>query len=82
MTSYTTYALNTRDFYPALGEIRIVGPGKTREYPYQLCKKALFADKKPGVFIRAEAFIRINMVCKLFLFKSTIRWGVLFPNTF
>ena len=28
MTSYTTYALNTSDFYPVLGEIRIVGPGK------------------------------------------------------
>ena len=39
MTSYTTYALNTRDFYPALGEIRIVGPGKTRGYPYPGCKK-------------------------------------------
>ena len=43
---------------------------------------ALFADKKPGVLIRAGAFNRINMVCKLFLFKSTIRWGFLFPNTF
>ena len=37
----TTNALNTRDFYPVLREIRIVGPGKTRGYPYPVCKKNL-----------------------------------------
>ena len=41
MTSYTTYALNTHDFYLVMGEIRIVGPGKTRGYPYPVCKKEL-----------------------------------------
>ena len=26
-----------------MGEIRIVGPGKTRGYPYPVCKKSSFA---------------------------------------
>ena len=43
MTSNTTNALNTRDFYPALGEItceiRFVGTGETGRYPYPVCKK-------------------------------------------
>ena len=25
-----------------MGEIRIVGPGKTREYPYPVCKNVSF----------------------------------------
>ena len=29
-----------------MGEIRIVGPGKTREYPYPVCKKAFIADRR------------------------------------
>ena len=44
MTSYTTNALNTRDFLSSpgrdnMGEIRIVGPNKIRGYPYPVCKK-------------------------------------------
>ena len=27
-----------------MGEIRIVGPGKTRGYPYPVCKKTLFGQ--------------------------------------
>ena len=30
-----------------MGEIRIVGPGKTRGYPYQVCKKNRFCHRSP-----------------------------------
>ena len=30
-----------------MGEIRIVGPGKTRRYPYPVCKKFLFSPVMP-----------------------------------
>ena len=51
MTSYTTSALNTRDFYPVLGEInlgeiRFVGTGKTRGYRYLVCKKEVSSTAK------------------------------------
>ena len=65
MTSYTTNALNTRDFYPVLGEIRFVGTGKTRGYPYRVCKKTLFLEKGRGALIRAGAYSRIITVCDL-----------------
>ena len=29
-----------------MGEIRIVGPGKTRGYPYPVCKKIYFQSPK------------------------------------
>ena len=29
-----------------MGEIRIVGPGKTRGYPYPVCKKGRFIPSK------------------------------------
>ena len=45
MTSYTTYALNIWFLFGPgwdnMGEIRIVGPGKIRGYPYRVCKKAI-----------------------------------------
>ena len=42
----TTYALNTRDFlsgpgWDNMGILTIVGPGKTRGYPYPVCKKRI-----------------------------------------
>ena len=46
VTSNTTNALNSRDFYPVLGEItwviRFVGTGETRGYPYPVCQKFIF----------------------------------------
>ena len=33
-----------------MGEIRIVGPGKTRGYPYPVCKKDLYFSGGSGNF--------------------------------
>ena len=78
MTSYTTYALNTRDFYPGLGEIRIVGPGKTRGYPYPVCKKELsstaknrtnlIGKKKGCLKISVFEITKVDFICFFFFF--------------
>ena len=33
-----------------MGEIRIVGPGKTRGYPYPVCKKRIVGPGKTRVY--------------------------------
>ena len=54
-----------------MGEIRFVGTGETRGYPYPVCKKTLFLEKRQGAFIRAEegrgvrGVNRINTVYQL-----------------
>ena len=44
-----------------MGEIRIVGPGKTREYPYPVCKKRIVGPGKtcgyPYPVCKTEVFL-------------------------
>ena len=47
-----------------MGEIRIVGPGKTRGYPYPVCKNFL---SRPAVL----AVRKLTLSCHLFLFSTT-----------
>ena len=67
-----------------MGVIRIVGPGKTRRYPYLVCKKNvshlkkhtgihtsyIFLEERQGGFIRAGPFIRIDMVNMMLLLPA------------
>ena len=45
-----------------MGEIRIVSPGKTRGYPYPVCKKTIFRKEAAGGSFRVGAFIRVNTI--------------------
>ena len=37
-----------------MGEIRIIGPGKTRGYPYPVCKKSISIDKSRSCAVGYE----------------------------
>ena len=39
-----------------MGEIRIVGPGKTRGYPYPVCKKTLYDISSLARMLSGDAF--------------------------
>ena len=45
-----------------MGEIRIVGPGITRGYPYPVCKKI--------TYLLANAFPCLMYVCELWTFSK------------
>ena len=44
-----------------MGEIRIVGPGKTRGYPYPVCKKKGYLDCNRTVLDRVSTHDRHNV---------------------
>ena len=51
-----------------MGEIRIVGPGKTRGYPYPVCKKMQYTS-----YVGVSFFFFFFIIISCFLFRITSR---------
>ena len=47
-----------------MGEIRIVGPGKTRGYPYPVCKKKSFISIQSAVSISNSSVSKYPFISK------------------
>ena len=47
-----------------MGEIRIVAPGKTRGYPYPVCKKIFAYTIKTSCSIRVASLKRVSSYAK------------------
>ena len=48
-----------------MGEIRIVGPGKTRGYPYLVCKKRRVYAISPGFIVQVGMSVCV-CICEQF----------------
>ena len=55
-----------------MGEIRFVGTGETRGYPYLVCKKNLYRDMEDSdwtVYENADPFFTDIICCQAHLFR-------------